>query len=128
LGRSSIVGLPLFHLLNRRNATVTLCHSLTQDISTHTWDADIVVSAVGKAGLLKANMVRPGAIIVDVGINEDKEKGIVGDADYEELCKVASAVTPVPGGVGPMTIAILVENLWKAYQMQLHSLPQTPVY
>ena len=118
IGRSNIVGMPLFHLLSHRNATVTLCHSLTRNLESITKISDIIISATGKAGLIKGSMVQPGALVVDVGINMTAEGNIVGDVEFESVSQVASAITPVPGGVGPMTVAMLVDNLWSAFLRQ----------
>jgi methylenetetrahydrofolate dehydrogenase (NADP+) / methenyltetrahydrofolate cyclohydrolase len=108
VGRSDIVGKPLSNLLQQANATVTLCHSHTRDLPRHTLDADVLVVAVGVPALIAADMVTPGAVVVDVGMNRT-EAGLVGDVD-PGAADVASAMTPVPGGVGPMTIACLLEN------------------
>jgi methylenetetrahydrofolate dehydrogenase (NADP+)/methenyltetrahydrofolate cyclohydrolase len=108
IGRSDIVGKPLAHLLLQANATVTICHSHTRDLDRYTLDADVLVVAVGVAGLVSPDMVKSGAVVVDVGMNRT-EAGLVGDVD-PGAADVASAVTPVPGGVGPMTIACLLEN------------------
>ena len=126
-GRSNIVGKPLAAILmqksDRANATVTLCHTGTQDLATHTRQADILIAAMGRAGIITADMVKPGAVVIDVGNNwvEDptRKSGrrLVGDVDYEAVRQVASAITPVPGGVGPMTIAMLLSNtVWLAEQ------------
>jgi methylenetetrahydrofolate dehydrogenase (NADP+) / methenyltetrahydrofolate cyclohydrolase len=108
VGRSDIVGKPLSNLLQQANATVTLCHSHTRDLPRHTLDADVLVVAVGVPALITADMVKAGAVVVDVGMNRT-EAGLVGDVD-PGAADVASAMTPVPGGVGPMTIACLLEN------------------
>jgi 5,10-methylene-tetrahydrofolate dehydrogenase/methenyl tetrahydrofolate cyclohydrolase len=116
LGRSNIVGLPAAFLLIHRNATVTICHSKTQNIADVVRQADIVVAAIGKAHFVKADWVKPGATVIDVGINAipdaTKKSGqrLVGDVDFENVKEVAGAITPVPGGVGPMTIAMLMRN------------------
>lgn len=110
IGRSSIVGKPLSLLLQNLNATVTLCHSRTKDLILHTKNADIIISAVGIAGYLKADHVSEGCTIIDVGINKT-DNGLVGDVDFEAVSKKAKAITPVPGGVGPMTVFSLMENL-----------------
>jgi methylenetetrahydrofolate dehydrogenase (NADP+)/methenyltetrahydrofolate cyclohydrolase len=109
VGRSNLVGRPVASLLLARNATVTTCHSRTADLTEHTRRADVIVSCVGRPGLITGAIVKPGAIVIDVGITRTDE-GIVGDADLESLRGKASAVSPVPGGVGPMTIACLLEN------------------
>jgi len=124
VGRSNIVGKPLAALLMQRargaNATVTLCHTGTRNLSLHTRRADIVVVAIGKPLFLKADMVREGAVVIDVGINRVEDKGskrgytLVGDVDFAEVSRKAGAITPVPGGVGPMTIAMLLSNTLEA--------------
>ena len=115
LGRSNIVGKPVAHLLLARNATVTLCHSRTKDLARYTREADIIVAALGKPRFLSADMVREGAVVIDVGINR-LEEGLVGDVDFENLLPKASWITPVPGGIGPMTIAMLLLNTLEAYR------------
>jgi methylenetetrahydrofolate dehydrogenase (NADP+)/methenyltetrahydrofolate cyclohydrolase len=116
LGRSNIVGMPVSLLLVRENATVTICHSKTVNLPAVVREADILVAAIGKPEMVKGDWLKPGAVVIDVGVNrvEDtsKDRGyrLVGDVDFEEACEVASAVTPVPGGVGPMTIAMLLRN------------------
>jgi 5,10-methylene-tetrahydrofolate dehydrogenase/methenyl tetrahydrofolate cyclohydrolase len=116
LGRSNIVGLPVAMLLLHRNATVTICHSRTQDLPGIVRQADILVAAVGRAEMVKGDWVKPGIVVIDVGMNSvddpSSEKGyrLVGDVAFEEVKEVASAITPVPGGVGPMTIAMLLRN------------------
>ena len=114
IGRSNIVGKPLALMLLQKNATVTICHSRTANIADEIRSADIVLAAVGIAKFVTADMVKPGAVVIDVGINRT-EAGLVGDCDYEGLTGVASAMTPVPGGVGPMTIAQLLVNTVEAY-------------
>lgn len=113
VGRSNIVGKPLAAMLMQRgpgaNATVTVCHTGTADLETQTLRADILVAAIGKAHAITAPMIKPGATVIDVGINRT-EDGLVGDVDYEAACEVAGRITPVPGGVGPMTIAMLLSN------------------
>jgi len=113
VGRSNIVGKPVAQLMLSRNATVTVCHSHTRDLAAVTGEADILIVAVGKPRFLTADMVREGAVVIDVGINRT-EAGLCGDADYDSLIGHASAVTPVPGGVGPMTIAMLMKNTLSA--------------
>lgn len=110
VGRSKIVGLPLALALINKNATVTLCHSHTKDLKSHTKDADILISAVGQAGLIKGDMVKEGFIGVDVGITR-VEKKVLGDFDFESTSPKASYITPTPGGVGPMTVAMIMDNL-----------------
>lgn len=122
IGRSNIVGTPTARLLQNKNATVTVCHSKTENISQYTKSADIVVCAVGKPKFLKADMVKKNAIIIDVGINRiDKEDGsycLVGDTDFDNLLPIVSYITPVPKGVGPMTIAGLMQNTVDLYKLQ----------
>ena len=114
IGRSNTVGKPMAMLLLRANATVTICHSATTDIGHHTRQADVVVAAVGRRNTLRADMVKPGAIVIDVGINRDDADKLCGDVDFVGVCAVASAITPVPGGVGPMTITMLLVNTVEA--------------
>jgi len=116
VGRSSIVGKPTALLLLQENATVTICHSKTKNLAEHTKNADILVVACGKAKMIKKNMVKSGAIVIDVGINRTPS-GLVGDVDYDNVKEVASYITPVPGGVGPMTIAMLLDNTLKAMEI-----------
>ena len=111
LGRSNIVGKPMALLLLKENCTVTVCHSKTVNLKEVCKNADILVAAIGKPAFVTADMVKDGAIVIDVGINRT-ENGIVGDVDYNEVSKIASYITPVPGGVGPMTIAMLLENTY----------------
>ncbi len=119
LGRSEIVGKPMGLLLMQRgaDATVTICHSRTRDLSALTKQADILIAAIGKANFVTADMVKPGAIVIDVGINRVDNK-LVGDVDYEPVAEIAGAITPVPGGVGPMTIANLLKNTLAAARVQ----------
>ena len=109
IGRSNIVGKPMAMLLLRENCTVTICHSRTQNLKDHTRRADLLVSAVGKAGFVTADMVKPGAVVIDVGINRVNGK-VVGDVDFDTVKEIAGWITPVPGGVGKMTIAMLLRN------------------
>lgn len=109
VGRSNLVGRPVASLLLAQNATVTTCHSRTRDLAAHTRRADVVVSCVGSSGLITGEMIKPGAVVVDVGITRTPD-GITGDVDIESVIGIARAVTPVPGGVGPMTIACLLQN------------------
>jgi methylenetetrahydrofolate dehydrogenase (NADP+) / methenyltetrahydrofolate cyclohydrolase len=109
IGRSNIVGKPMAALLTAKSATVTLAHSRTQDLAGHVARADIVVAAVGRAGFVKGEWLKPGAVVIDVGINRTGD-GLVGDVDFASAASVAGAITPVPGGVGPMTIACLLRN------------------
>ena len=110
LGRSNIVGKPMAALLLRENCTVSICHSRTQNLNEITAKADIIIAAIGKPEFVKADMIKEGAIIIDVGINRGADGKLVGDVAYAECSEKASAITPVPGGVGPMTIACLLEN------------------
>jgi len=110
VGRSDIVGKPIALLLLHRNATVTICHSKTKDLETICRQADILVAAIGRAQFITKNMVKPGATVIDVGINRLPDGRLVGDVDYEPVSKIVGAITPVPGGVGPMTIAMLLSN------------------
>jgi methylenetetrahydrofolate dehydrogenase (NADP+)/methenyltetrahydrofolate cyclohydrolase len=110
IGRSNIVGKPMAMLLLQKNATVTICHSATKDLKTMTLQADVIVAAVGKRNVLTADMVKPGAVVIDVGMNRTPEGKLCGDVDYEGVRQVASHITPVPGGVGPMTITMLLVN------------------
>jgi methylenetetrahydrofolate dehydrogenase (NADP+) / methenyltetrahydrofolate cyclohydrolase len=114
IGRSNTVGKPMALLLLQANATVTLCHSATPDIAAHTRNADIVVAAVGRIGTLTASMVKPGAIVIDVGINRQADGKLCGDVEFDAVREVAGYITPVPGGVGPMTIAMLLMNTLQA--------------
>lgn len=114
VGRSNIVGKPVSQCLLSKNATVTICHSRTKNIEEITKNADILVAALGKPKFIKDNMVKEGAVVIDVGINRNDEGKIVGDVDFETVSQKASYITPVPGGVGPMTIAMLMNNVVKA--------------
>jgi methylenetetrahydrofolate dehydrogenase (NADP+)/methenyltetrahydrofolate cyclohydrolase len=122
VGRSNIVGKPLALILMQKapgaNATVTVCHSRSNDLPAITRGADIVVMAIGQARFLKADMVRPGAVVVDVGMNRLPDGKLCGDVDFEAVAAVASAITPVPGGVGPMTITMLLHNTLQAARLQ----------
>lgn len=118
VGRSNIVGKPMMQCLLNKNATVTICHSKTIKLERATKKADILVVAVGKPKFITSDMVKEGAIVIDVGINRGKDGKICGDVDFEEVSKVASHITPVPGGVGPMTIAMLMNNIVKATKQQ----------
>ena len=114
VGRSNIVGKPMAMLLLQANCTVTMCHSRTADLAAYTRRADVLVAAVGKAKFITADMVKPGAIVIDVGINRNAEGKVVGDVDFDAVKEVASWITPVPGGVGRMTITMLLENTVEA--------------
>jgi methylenetetrahydrofolate dehydrogenase (NADP+)/methenyltetrahydrofolate cyclohydrolase len=110
IGRSNIVGKPMAMLLLQKNATVTICHSGTKDLKAMTLQADVIVAAVGKVNVLTADMVKPGAVVIDVGMNRNAEGKLCGDVDYAGVRQVAGHITPVPGGVGPMTITMLLVN------------------
>jgi methylenetetrahydrofolate dehydrogenase (NADP+)/methenyltetrahydrofolate cyclohydrolase len=110
IGRSNIVGKPMALMLLQQNATVTICHSATPDLKLHTLQADVVVAAVGKRHVLTADMVKPDAVVIDVGMNRDDDGKLCGDVDFAGVSQVASYITPVPGGVGPMTITMLLVN------------------
>jgi methylenetetrahydrofolate dehydrogenase (NADP+)/methenyltetrahydrofolate cyclohydrolase len=114
IGRSNIVGKPMALMLLQRNATVTVCHSGTTDLKAHTRQADVVVAAVGKRNVLTADMVKPGAVVIDVGMNRDEAGKLCGDVDFAGVREVAGWITPVPGGVGPMTRAMLLVNTLEA--------------
>ncbi len=114
VGASNIVGKPMAMLLQAAGATVTICNSKTRDLAWHTRHADIVVVATGKPGMIKGDMIKPGAIVIDVGINRGADGKLCGDVDYASVKEVAGAITPVPGGVGPMTIAMLLVNTLEA--------------
>lgn len=114
IGRSNIVGKPLIQCLLNKDATVTICHSKTQNLKEITKEADILISAIGKPKYVSCDMVKDGAVVIDVGINRNNEGKIVGDVDFENVSKKVSYITPVPGGVGPMTIAMLLENVIKS--------------
>ena len=123
LGRSNIVGMPVALLLLRRNATVTVCHSRTRDLPAVTREADVLIAAVGRPEMVRGDWVKPGAVVIDVGVNRVEDptakKGyrLVGDVAFDEVKEVAAAITPVPGGVGPMTIAMLLKNTLRAAKM-----------
>jgi len=114
IGRSNIVGKPMALMLLQKNATVTICHSATQDLKAITLQADVIVAAVGKRNILTADMVKPGAVVLDVGMNRNEEGKLCGDVDFAGLEQVAGYITPVPGGVGPMTITMLLVNTLEA--------------
>lgn len=118
VGRSNIVGKPMMQCLLNKNATVTICHSKTIKLERATKKADILVVAVGKPKFITKDMVKEGAIVIDVGINRGEDGKLCGDVDYDEVSKIASYITPVPGGVGPMTIAMLMNNIVKATRLQ----------
>ena len=110
LGRSNIVGKPMIQCMLNKNSTVTVCHSRTKDIGEVIKRADIVIAAIGKPKFVKADMVKDGAVVIDVGMDRDENGKLCGDVDFESACTKASYITPVPGGVGPMTIATLMKN------------------
>jgi methylenetetrahydrofolate dehydrogenase (NADP+) / methenyltetrahydrofolate cyclohydrolase len=114
IGRSNIVGKPMALMLLQKNATVTVCHSATKDLKAMTLQADVIVAAVGKRDVLTADMVKPGAVVIDVGMNRNDEGKLCGDVDFEGVREVAGYITPVPGGVGPMTITMLLVNTLEA--------------
>ncbi len=118
VGRSNIVGKPMAALLLERNATVTVCHSRTKDLASFTKNADVIVAAVGRANFITADMVKEGAVVIDVGINRLENGKLCGDVDFENVKEKASYITPVPGGCGPMTIAVLMKNTLVAYKNQ----------
>ncbi len=118
IGRSNIVGKPAALLFSNENATVTIAHSKTKDLKKITKKADIIVSATGCPKLIKADMVKKGAVVIDVGITKQLDKSLVGDVDFEKVKNVAGCITPVPGGVGPMTIACLMENTYELFKLQ----------
>ena len=119
LGRSNVVGKPLAMMLLQKNATVTVCHSRTVNLSQFTRQADVLIAAVGRANMVTAEMVRPGAVVIDVGINALPEGGIVGDVDFASVREVAGAVTPTPGGVGPLTNVLLLKQCIQAAWLSL---------
>ena len=118
LGRSNIVGKPLLQCCLNKNATVTVCHSKTKDLEEYTKRADILISAIGKSKFVKKEMLKEGVVVIDVGINRGEDGKLTGDVDFDEVEKIASYITPVPGGVGPMTIAMLMNNVIKATNLQ----------
>ncbi len=119
IGRSNIVGKPQAMLLLHKNATVTICHSRTKDLAEVTRQADIVVAAIGKLEFVTKDMIKPGAVVIDVGINRNAEGKLRGDVAFDEVKEVASYITPVPGGVGPMTITMLMQNTLRAAEMTI---------
>ncbi len=121
VGRSNIVGKPMAMLLLQENCTVTICHSRTADLAAHTRRADVLVAAVGKPGFITADMVKPGAVVIDVGINRLESGKVVGDVDFEGVKEIASWITPVPGGVGRMTITMLLKNTVDAAERAAHA-------
>ena len=125
VGRSPVVGMPAAFMLTREDATVTVCHSKTRDLASHLRRADIVVVAAGRPGLVTGEMLKPGAVVIDVGINVVDGR-LVGDVDFESARQVAGAITPVPGGVGPLTNALLLAHLVRAAEKQAATLPGAP--
>jgi len=125
VGRSNIVGKPAGQLFLNENATVTYCHSRTKDLKEQTKQADILVAAVGKAGLITADHIKPGAVVIDVGMNRDEQGKLCGDVAFEEVKDKAGYITPVPGGVGPMTIAMLMYNTLKSAKNHSSKLPDS---
>ena len=121
VGASNIVGKPMAMLLLAAGATVTLCNSKTRDLAAQTRRADVLVVATGKPGIVTGDMIKPGAVVIDVGINRGTDGKLVGDVDFESAQKVAGAITPVPGGVGPMTIAMLLVNTVEAAERALQA-------
>ena len=117
VGRSNIVGKPLAHMLLEKNATVTICHSKTQNLTSYTKSADILISAVGKRHIINQDMVKPNAIVIDVGISKTEDGKLAGDIDFENVSQIAGAITPNPGGVGPMTIAMLLMNTYRLFML-----------
>ncbi|MEW5768112.1 MAG: bifunctional methylenetetrahydrofolate dehydrogenase/methenyltetrahydrofolate cyclohydrolase FolD [bacterium] len=120
IGRSNIVGKPVALLLLSKNATVTICHSRTKDLPAVVREADVVIAAIGRPKFVTSDMVKPGAAVIDVGINRTPE-GLVGDVDFDEVSKIAGAITPVPGGVGPMTITMLLANTVKSAKLTINN-------
>ena len=125
IGRSNIVGKPMALMLLAQDATVTVCHSRTSNLKEHTLQADVIVAAVGRRGLLTADMVKPGAVVLDVGMNRNDEGRLCGDVDFDGVKEVAGFITPVPGGVGPMTIAMLLVNTLQAAERTAGPIVQT---
>ncbi len=123
VGRNLMIGRPLSSLMTRADATITLCHSVTRNLAAHTRQAEILISAAGVAGLIKPEMVRPGAVVIDYGINYLSKAKVVGDVEFEKVQAVAGAITPMPGGTGPLTIICLFENVLKAARLQLSNEP-----
>ena len=121
IGRSNIVGKPMAMLMLHQNATVTICHSRTKDLAEVARRADILIVAIGKAKFVGADMVKPGALVIDVGMDRDENGKLCGDVDYEAVEPVAGYITPVPGGVGPMTISMLMKNTVTAAEMALEA-------
>jgi methylenetetrahydrofolate dehydrogenase (NADP+)/methenyltetrahydrofolate cyclohydrolase len=128
IGRSNMVGKPMAMLLLSANATVTMCHSATRDLGSITRGADLIVAAAGRRNLVTADMVKPGAVVIDVGTNRTPEGKLAGDVDFANVREVASWISPVPGGVGPMTVAMLLVNTVEAAERSIGmSAPQPPL-
>lgn len=125
VGRSNTVGKPMALMLLQANATVTICHSATPDLALHTRQADVLVAAAGRRGLVSADMIKPGAVVIDVGIHRDETGRLCGDVDFAAASEVAGWITPVPGGVGPMTITMLLANTVQAAQTASQTASQT---
>jgi methylenetetrahydrofolate dehydrogenase (NADP+)/methenyltetrahydrofolate cyclohydrolase len=119
VGRSRLVGKPLAQLLLARNATVTMCHTRTRDLAAHCRRADILCVAAGRPRFITGDMIKEGAVVIDVGVNRLDTGKLAGDVDFDSAAPRARAITPVPGGVGPMTIAMLMKNTWRATARQL---------
>lgn len=118
VGRSNIVGKPLSYMMLEKNATVTICHSKTQNLSAYTKTADILISAVGQKHIITQDMVKPNAIVIDVGISKDENGKLQGDVDFANVSQIAGAITPNPGGIGPMTIAMLLANTYRLHMLR----------
>ncbi|MDB5099119.1 MAG: 5,10-methylenetetrahydrofolate dehydrogenase / methenyltetrahydrofolate cyclohydrolase [Cyanobacteria bacterium RYN_339] len=123
VGRSAIVGKPMAALLLNAHATVTICHSRTPDLGAITRQADVLIAAVGRTGIITGDMIKPGAVVIDVGMNRDDAGKLCGDVEFASAQVVAGQITPVPGGVGPMTIAMLMANTWDSYQKRCAAAP-----
>ncbi len=119
IGRSNIVGKPMSAMMIKANATVTVCHSKTKDIEKKCSEADILVAAIGMPKFVKASFIKKGAVVIDVGMNRDENNKLCGDVDYEDVKDIVSAITPVPGGVGPMTITMLMSNTLKSFMLRM---------
>lgn len=120
IGRSNVVGKPMAECVLNSNATVTICHSKTKDLKNELLQADVIISAAGRRNIVTADMVKEGTVVIDVGTNRDENGKLCGDVDFENVKEKASYITPNPGGVGPMTVAMLMNNVIKAYELQTH--------
>lgn len=120
IGRSNVVGKPMAECVLNSNATVTICHSKTKDLKNELLQADVIISAAGRRNIVTADMVKEGTVVIDVGTNRDENGKLCGDVDFEHVKEKASYITPNPGGVGPMTVAMLMNNVIKAYELQTH--------